>query len=36
MKAVIKDKQLHEKQEKEIRRERFLNNKTYVNISTIP
>ena len=34
MKAVIKN--VHEKREKEIRRESFLNNETYVNISTIP
>ena len=36
MKAVIKNKQLHEKWEMKIRRESFLNNETYVNISTIP
>ena len=36
MKAVIKNEQLHEKREKKIRRLRFLNNETYVNINNIP
>ena len=37
MKAVIKNEQLHEKPEKKIRRQRFLNNETYdVNIKNIP
>ena len=30
MKAVIKNEQLHEKQEKKIRRKSFLNNETYI------
>ena len=36
MKAVIKNEQLHEKREKKIRRQHFLNNETYVNINYIP
>ena len=36
MTAVIKNEQLHEKREKKIRRQRFLNNETYVNINNIP
>ena len=36
MKAVIKNEQLDEKQEKKIRRQSFLNNETYVNINNIP
>ena len=36
MKAVIKNEKLHEKRLNKIRRQRFLNNETYVNINNIP